>query len=83
MAAASWVGGRRRATRREAELGGRERRWQEKDHQRLRMQKRERGDDTVGDHGDRSLRSRTGEAALESASVGAAGEAKSGLQLSC
>ena len=26
------------------------------------MQKSERGDDTVGDHGDRSLRSRTGEA---------------------
>ena len=76
LAAASWVGGRRRATRREAELGGRERRWQEKDHQRLRMQKRERGDDTVGDHGDRSLRSRTGEAALESG-IGAAGEAES------
>ena len=77
LVAASWVGGRRRATRiKEVELGGRERRWQEKDHQRLRMQKRERGDDTVGDHGDRSLRSRTGEAALESG-IGAAGEAKS------
>ena len=70
LAAASWVGGRRRATRKEVELGGRELRWQEKDHQRLRMQKRERGDDTVGD---RSLRSRTGEAALETA-IGAGGE---------
>ena len=41
------------------------------------MQKGRRGDDTVGDHGDRSLRSRTGEAALESAGIGAAGEAMS------
>ena len=31
------------------------------------MHKRERGDDTVGDQDDSSLRSRTGEAALESA----------------
>ena len=64
LAAASWVGGRRRAARKEVELGGRERRWQEKDHQRLRMQKREWGDDIVGDHGDRSLRARTGEAVV-------------------
>jgi hypothetical protein len=74
LAAASWVGGRRRATRKEVDLGGRECRWQGKDHQRLRMQKRERGDDTVSDHGDRSLRSRTGEAALVAAGIGAGGE---------
>ena len=58
-------------------MGGRECRWQGKDHQQLRMQKRERGDDTVGDHGDRSLRSRTGEAALEAAGIGTGGESPS------
>ena len=41
------------------------------------MQKRDRGDDTVSDHGDRSLRSCTGEAALEAAGIGAGGESTS------